>query len=92
MDPELVNVVTLEVNPVQAEHLVYAAHEGRLQLALRSPGDDLNVPSVSVGVAEVLGETRRKSKPTRVAKQHHARSVKASVELISGSEVEVKTF
>ena len=27
-DPEIVSVVTLEVNPVQAEHLVYAAHEG----------------------------------------------------------------
>ena len=27
-DPELVSVVTLEVTPVQAEHLTYAAHEG----------------------------------------------------------------
>jgi len=88
-DPELVNVVTLEVDTVQAEHLVYAAHEGRLQLALRSPGDDRDVPSTSVGVADVLGESR---KPTRVASQSHERSAKASVELVSGSAVQVKTF
>ncbi len=89
-DPELVNVVTLEVDPIQAEHLVYAAHEGRLQLALRSPGDSLIVPSRSVSVADVLGEPRQTT--TRIAKQSHIRSVKTSVELISGSAVEIKTF
>ncbi len=89
-DPELVNVVTLEVDPKQAEHLVYAAHEGRLQLALRSPGDRLDVPTTSIGVADVLGEVRQKSK--RVANQSHAPIAQASVELVSGSAVEVKTF
>jgi pilus assembly protein CpaB len=88
-EPELVNVVTLEVDPMQAEHLIYAAHEGRLQLALRSPGDNLNVPSRSVGVADVLGEVRRKARP---ASKHHAPVAKASVEVLSGSAVEVKTF
>ena len=76
-----------EVDPIQAEHLIYAAHEGRLQLALRSPGDNLNVPSRSVGVADVLGEVRRKPRPA----SNHA-VAKASVEVLSGSAVEVKTF
>jgi pilus assembly protein CpaB len=90
-DPELVNVVTLEVDPVEAEHLIYAAHEGRLQLAMRSPGDIAEVPSTSIGVADVLGEVRQRS--TRVAKQKsYAPVAQASVELVSGSAVEVKTF
>ena len=55
-DPEVVSVVTLEVSPEQAQHLVYAAHEGRLQLAMRSPGDDAEVRMKSVGVADVFGE------------------------------------
>lgn len=55
-DPEIVSVVTLEVSPQQAQHLVYAAHEGRLQLAMRSPGDDAEVRMKSVGVADVFGE------------------------------------
>ena len=45
-DPELVSVVTLQVNPQQAEQLIYSAHEGRLQLALRSPGDHAFVKTV----------------------------------------------
>lgn len=88
-DPELVSVVTLEVTPTQAEHLVYAAHEGRLQLALRSPGDNLKVVSTSVGVADVLGEARKKS---RTVSKHHVPIAKAFVEVVSGSSIEVKTF
>jgi pilus assembly protein CpaB len=88
-EPELVSVVTLEVDPQQAEHLVYAAHEGRLQLALRSPGDNLDVPSISVGVADVLGEAR---KPRRAATKRYAPVAQASVEVVSGTDVDVKTF
>ena len=53
-DPALVNVVTLEVKPEQAEQLTYAAHEGRLQLALRNPTDQETVKTGSVGVADLL--------------------------------------
>jgi pilus assembly protein CpaB len=57
-EPELVNVVTLEVDPLQAEHLIYAAHEGRLQLALRAPGDDAEIATRSIGVADLLDGNR----------------------------------
>jgi len=57
-DPELVSVVTLEVSPEQAEQLIYSSHEGRLQLALRSPGDREVVVTGSVGVADLLPSRR----------------------------------
>jgi len=84
-DPELVNVVTLEVTPVQAEHLIYAAHEGRLQLALRSPGDDAKVASRSIGVSDLLdGPSSGKAAPKRVAR--------SGIKIVRGSKVEVKKF
>jgi pilus assembly protein CpaB len=81
-DPETVSVVTLEVNPVQAEHLTYAAHEGRLQLAMRSPGDDEKVPTVSVGVRDVLGGQRRATRGR----------VGPAVQIINGSRVDTRRF
>jgi pilus assembly protein CpaB len=83
-DPELVNVVTLEVSTVQAEHLIYAAHEGRLQLAMRAPGDDELVETRSISVADVLGSPKRKV-------QTAARAGTA-VQVIKGSKIETKTF
>lgn len=85
-DPELVNVVTLEVDPVQAQHLIYAAHEGRLQLALRSPGDDKVIETRSIGVAEVLGEANPRVKK-KAPKRHTS-----AVQVLKGSKLEVKTF
>jgi pilus assembly protein CpaB len=85
-DPELVNVVTLEVDPIQAEHLIYAAHEGRLQLALRSPGDDKEVATRSIGVADVLGG------PQVVKTTSAPRRARTSVQVIKGSSLETKTF
>ncbi len=81
-DPEIVSVVTLEVDPVQAEHLIYAAHEGRLQLAMRSPGDDATVATGSVGVGDVLGERRR------VTKQPSG----TVVQILNGSRLVTKRF
>ena len=42
-DAQLVSVVTLEVEPEAAQKLIYSAHEGKLQLALRTPGDSATV-------------------------------------------------
>jgi pilus assembly protein CpaB len=86
--PELVSVVTLEVGPVEAEHLIYAAHEGRLQLALRSPGDDLKVATRSIGVVDVLDARGPAKKAT--AKYRAAASTR--VKIIRGVDVEVKKF
>jgi pilus assembly protein CpaB len=84
--PELVSVVTLEVKPAQAEHLIYAAHEGRLQLALRSPGDDMEVATRSIGVADVLdGPSDKKSIKKRAVVSSHSR-----IKIIRGTEVEDK--
>lgn len=80
-EPEIVNVVTLEVTTPQAEHLVYAAHEGRLQLALRSPGDDIQVATRSIGVADIL-DGPRSSKKRPVASYH------SRVKIIRGTKVE----
>jgi pilus assembly protein CpaB len=88
-EPELVNVVTLEVDPVQAEHLIYAAHEGRLQLALRAPGDDAKVATRSIGVADVLdGNSSGKPLP----KKQVAASAGNRIKIVRGTEVEVEKF
>jgi pilus assembly protein CpaB len=85
-EPILVQVVTLEVSPEQAEKLTYAAHEGRLQLALRNPTDREVVETDSVGVREVLGVRRRVSsgKPRAVST--------TNVEVIKGADLSVQTF
>jgi pilus assembly protein CpaB len=82
-DPEIVNVVTLEVSPEDAEKLIYGAHEGRLQLALRSPADRELVKTASIGVADLLA-TRRKASPPR--------AVGPSVEVLTGATRSVKQF
>jgi len=88
-EPELVSVVTLEVAPVQAEHLIYSAHEGRLQLALRTPGDNTKVKTRSIGVAEILdGRTKGGKKP----KSHVVASTSSRIKIIRGTEVKVKKF
>jgi pilus assembly protein CpaB len=88
-DPELVSVVTLEVDPIQAEHLIYAAHEGRLQLALRSPGDDAKVATRSIGVADVLEGNMSGKKPP---KKRVVASASKRIKIIRGTKVEVKKF
>jgi pilus assembly protein CpaB len=84
-EPELVSVVTMEVTPKQAEELTYAAHEGRLQLALRSPADHEEVKTQPVSVATLLGGPARKPAPT-------THRVGPSVQVITGSSVSVKSF
>jgi pilus assembly protein CpaB len=79
-EPELVSVVTLEVKPGQAEELTFMAHEGKLQLALRSPSDTKVVKTSGVTVARLLGgvgPTKRKT---------------TSVEVVKGIDVEQKNF
>ncbi len=82
-EPEIVNVVTLEVSPEDAEKLIYGAHEGRLQLALRSPADREIVKTASIGVVDLLA-TRRKARVRRAAGP--------SVEVLTGAKRTVKQF
>jgi pilus assembly protein CpaB len=85
-EPKVVSVVTLEVDPVQAEHLIYAAHEGRLQLAMRSPDDQEVVRTQSIGVVDVLGEPKAQRKTTV------ARSAGESMQIINGTQVQTQRF
>jgi pilus assembly protein CpaB len=87
-EAQLVSVVTLEVKPEQAQKLIYSAHEGRLQLALRTPGDMKVEELASTGVADVLGGGKKKSAP-KLARSHGGG---AAVQVIRGSKVETKTF
>lgn len=78
-EPELVSVVTLEVTPVQGEKLTYSAHEGRLQLALRSPADRELVKTAGVSVRDLVS----RAKP---------RTQRTGVQVLKGTSVSVKTF
>jgi pilus assembly protein CpaB len=81
-DPHLVSVVTLEVDPDQAEQLTYTSHEGRLQLALRSPTDHEVVKTRSTGVADLL--------PPRSPRAR--RSSRHAVQVIKGSDLSTRRF
>jgi pilus assembly protein CpaB len=86
--PELVSVVTLEVDPAQAEHLIYAAHEGRLQLALRTPGDAEMIDTHGANVADVLGD----QKPQLASAPKVAARVGTRVQVLRGAKLETQTF
>lgn len=88
-DPQLVQVVTLEVSPEQAERLTYAAHEGKLQLALRNPSDREIVETHSVGVNDVLGQ---KKAPVVAARPRVAVRSPTNVEVIKGAQLTVQSF
>jgi len=47
-DPVVVRAVTLELTPKQAERIVKAREEGRLQLALRNPIEELEIVKAKV--------------------------------------------
>ena len=79
-EPQLVQVVTLEVSTTEAERLTYASHEGRLQLALRNPTDREIVSTRRVGANDLLG----RAKP-RVARA--APAWRPSVEVLKGANL-----
>ncbi len=81
-EPTLVSVVTLEVDPKQAQTLTYLSHEGRIQLALRRPGDHAVVKPRSPGVSDLL-PPRRRGNGSRPRK---------SVQVIKGSNLSTRSF
>ena len=83
--PEVVNVVTLSVDPDQSQRLVLGAHEGKLQLALRNPADAEILQLRSVTAADVLGIQR-----SAAAKQ--ATGGGTSVQILKGTSVTSKVF
>ena len=86
-DPVLVSVVTLEVSPDQAQRLIYSAHEGNLQLALRNPSDRDLVATRQVGAADVLkSEEKKQEKPKRIARNYDR------ITVIKGTKVTTERF
>ncbi len=79
-DPKLVSVVTLEVTPPEAQQLTFAAHEGKLQLALRNPGDAVEVTTSSVSAGNLRGSASPAFRP------------QARVEVIKGLDVSNQKF
>jgi len=79
-EPELVSVVTLEVNPKQAEQLTFMSHEGKLQLALRSPGDQEIVKTTGTTVSRLFDGAKPKA------------ARRNSVQVLKGTKVSSKLF
>jgi pilus assembly protein CpaB len=69
--PIAVSVVTLLVNPDEAERLTLASTEGKIQLALRNPLDKTAPQTPGIRPAALMGTaapgTRRASAPSRAA-------------------------
>jgi pilus assembly protein CpaB len=87
--PNETKAVTLQVTPQQAEKLVLAASEGRLQLVMRNYGDQEDAATTGANKATLLGGERvvldpgptssekknEEAKPTTVSKPRVKRSV-----------------
>src|ERR1051325_12026396 len=63
-EPVSVNVVTLQVTPEQAEKLVLAANESKLQLVMRNFGDQEDARTVGANKATLLGGESPKPEPS----------------------------
>lgn len=63
--PMPVSVVTLLVDPEQAERLTLGSTEGKIQLALRHPLDKTAPPTPGIRPAGLLGSPARQAAPTR---------------------------
>lgn len=92
--PQTVNVITLLVDPKEAEKLTLASYEGELQLALRN---SLDLESVNTPGA-VLGHMVQGTPPARVekaaapAKPQKEEPAVQTVEVIRGSARTVEKF
>ncbi len=66
--PTQVTVVTLLVNPMQAERLALASTEGKIQLALRNPLDQGAPETPGIRTAGLLGGKQVPTEPIRAAR------------------------
>ncbi len=88
-EPIAVNVVTLLVNPEEAERLTLAASEGKIQLALRNPLDRGNPVTRGVKPSSLLGNPPPiRSVSTRSTPPNFVQSVAPAptVEIIRGDK------
>jgi len=92
--PQLAPVVTLLVNPQDAEMLTLAAADGKIHLALRNNLDTADVkPSPLLGSAIFLGAAPAVAEGTRKATVKPAPAAAPwPVQVIRGEKVETQTF
>jgi Flp pilus assembly protein CpaB len=85
-----VSVVTLLVNPQEAERLTLAAGEGKIQLALRNPLDRERPVTTGVRPAGLLGTAPpvRQVAPRRAQVAAMAAAQTPTVEIIRGDKRE----
>ena len=73
-NPQPERVVTLEVTPEQAEELAVASTQGKLQLALRSYGDNAFVSTSGSDLTKVMGAILTSRSPHRSRSSNRRRS------------------
>ena len=74
--PTDAKAVTLQVTPKQAEKLVLAANEGRLQLVMRNYGDQEDAETTGANKASLLGGERVVPDPGPSSEKTHAQETK----------------
>ena len=72
--PTQVTVVTLLVNPLQAERLALASTEGKIQLALRNPLDQSAPETPGIRTAGLLGNKQVPTEPIRTVARSSKRT------------------
>jgi pilus assembly protein CpaB len=96
--PKIVNAVTLEVTPTEAEKLDLARSVGTLSLILRNPIDRQDVETIGIRREDLLGSegemrTRNTTKPNNVISELRPRpSGTVSVEVIRGVQKGTSDF
>lgn len=89
--PKTVPVVTLLVDPNQAEKLTLAATQGQLQLALRNTLDEDTVTTAGARIATLLpSEQRARYRPVRTTRPRRPPS-RVNVEIYRGKERSTST-
>lgn len=83
--PKLVRAVTLEVNPEQAEQLVNASSNGRIQLALRNPNDEQDITDTAETTVAAVAEPPQQEVTEPEPKPVVVRPRASTIDLIKGT-------
>jgi pilus assembly protein CpaB len=86
--PTQVDVITLEVDPIEAEKLAHAATEGKIQLAMRNFIDTEDVLTKGSTRKTLLASYTGK----KVSKKTYRARKRFTVEVIKGSDVRKVRF
>jgi pilus assembly protein CpaB len=92
----MVDVITLEATPQEAEKMAHAATEGKLQLALRNPVDTQEVFTKGATTATLLASYYSPTTEVKMPGERKSKILKVkpkvTVEVIKGNSVSTSTF